>query len=275
MLYRIPKLVCTGILFVVAGIWIYPFILTIITSLKTEDEIIADPMALPMHASLNAYSTVWNVLNFGQLIGNSVLYAAVGSLLALVLAAFPSYAFSRFHIPAGRTLFIILLMTLMLPQQTVIIPLYNVLNQSGLLNTQQGLILVHAVYGMPFEMLLLTGFMANLPRELEGSARVDGCSDLGVLRHIILPLSVPAMVVGFTLNFIAIWKEFIFALTFLNTQSVLPITTGILRLTVSQYFTSFSLPAAAVILAQLPIVVLYIFAYRWITQGLYAGAVKN
>ncbi len=269
------KIILTVVTLLATVVWIYPFIMTVITSFKTEDEILGNPFALPQHLSFDAYTKVWSVLNFGQLMSNSILYASLGSLLALILAAFPSYTFSRFHVLGGRTIFILLLTTLMLPQQTTLIPLYNVLNQIGLLNTRIGLIIVHAVYGMPFEMLLLTGFMANMPQELEAAARVDGCSDFGVLRHIILPLSLPAMAVGFTLNFIAIWKEFIFALTFLSSQADFPITTGILRLTVSQYFTSFSLPAAAVIIAQLPIVALYIIAYRWITRGLFVGAVKG
>lgn len=258
-----------------AVVWIYPFFLTVITSLKTNDDVLNNPFALPQHLTLDAYSTVWSVLSFGQLLRNSVTYAVLGSFFALVLATFPSYAFSRYRIPGGKVLFTILLTTLMLPQQTVLIPLYSELNRMGLLNTQIGLILVHTVYGIPFVMLLLTGFMVSIPRELEAAARVDGCTDVGVLRYLIVPLSLPAMAVAFTLQFIGIWKEFIFALSFLNTDSLLPITTGILKFTVSQYFTTFTLPAAAVVLSLLPILALFVFARRWIMQGIFVGAVKG
>ena len=274
-LQRLTKIILTALLLGLAVIWIYPFILTVFTSLKTPDDVLNDPFNFPPHLTLDAYSTVWNELNFGQLLKNSLLYGILGSLFALAFAAFPSYAFSRFHIVGGRTLFTILLTTLMLPQQTVIIPLYTELDHLSLLNTQPGLIIVHTVYGIPFTMLLLTGFMANLPRELESAARVDGCGDVGVLCRIMLPLSVPAMAVAFTLNFIGIWKEFIFALSFLNSDSLLPITTGILKFTVSQYFSTFNLPAAAVIASLLPILVLFVFAHRWIMQGIYVGAIKG
>jgi raffinose/stachyose/melibiose transport system permease protein len=274
-LQRLMKIALTVLVLGLAAIWIYPFILTVFTSLKTPDDVLNDPFNFPPHRTRDAYSTVWTELNFGQLLKNSLLYAILGSLFALAFAAFPSYAFSRFRILGGRTLFTILLTTLMLPQQTVIIPLYTELDHFRLLNTQAGLILIHTVYGIPFTMLLLTGFMANMPRELESAARVDGCGDVGVLLRVMLPLSVPALAVALTLNFIGIWKEFIFALSFLNSDSVLPITTGILKFTVSQYFSTFNQPAAAVIASLLPILVLFVFAHRWIMQGIYVGAVKG
>ncbi len=82
------------------------------------------------------------------------------------------------------------------------------------------------------------------------------------------------MAVGFLLNFVGIWKEFIFAITFLNSETIYPLTTGILKFTNSQYFTSFTLPAAAVVISQLPLVALFLFTHRWLTRGIYAGAIK-
>jgi len=272
---RVAKVLLTMLVLGFAVIWIYPFILTVFTSLKTADDVLNDPFNFPPTISFDAFGVVWNELNFGQLLKNSLIYGAFGSFFAITLSTFPSYAFSRFHITGGRVLFTMLLTTLMLPQQTVIIPLYTELDHLGLLNTQIGLIIVHTVYGIPFSMLLLTGFMTNLPVELESAARVDGCGDMAVLFRIILPLSLPAMAVAFTLNFIAIWKEFIFALSFLNSDSVLPITTGILKFTVSQYFSTFNQPAAAVVASLLPILVLFVVAHRWIMQGIYVGAVKG
>ena len=134
--------------------------------------------------------------------------------------------------------------------------------------------LIHAAWGMPLQMLLLTGFLTNQPRELEDSARIDGATDRQILRYIVLPLARPAMAVGFLLNFVGIWKEFIFAITFLNSEALYPITTGILKFSTSQFFTSFTLPAAAVVISQLPLVLLFLLTYRWLTTGIYAGAVK-
>jgi raffinose/stachyose/melibiose transport system permease protein len=268
------KLLCTALLALVAAVFIYPVFLNVVTSFKSEDAVIANPLSLPTDPSLDAYVTVWRLLGLDSLMLNSLLYSAAGTGFALVLAIFPAYAFSRFRFPGRRTTFILLLTTLMLPQQAVVIPLYRLLTEMQLLNTRPGLIIVHAGYGMAYELLLIAGYMASLPKELEEAARVEGCSDWGVLRHVVLPLSVPAMVVAFLLNFIGIWKEFLFALTFVSSQSAFPMTVGVLKLTVQQYFTEFPLPAAAVVLAQLPMLLVFLVAHRWLTQGIYTGAVK-
>lgn len=270
----VTKLVVTGLLLVFAAAFAYPAFLTVITSIKSQEEVITSPLGLPGDVTFAAYSTTWNVLGFGGLLVNSLVYAGLGAGIGLLISIYPAYAFSRFRFIGSRTIFILLLTTLMLPQQTALIPLYDALTRLGLLNTRIGLVAIHAAWGMPLQLLLLTGFLANQPRELEEAARVDGARDIQLLRHVVLPLALPAMAVGFVLNFIGIWKEFIFALTFLNSEAVYPLTTGILKFTISQYFTSFTLPAAAVVISQLPLIVLFLFAHRWLARGIYAGAVK-
>ena len=259
----------------VAFVFSYPFILTLFTSVKPETEIIDNPFALPSSISLDAYRTAWDVLNFGTLLENSLLYAGVGALIATLLAIVPAYAFSRLHLIGRRTIFMLLLTTLMLPQQTVLIPLYGLLNDTSTLNTRAGLIAIHAAFGFPLQLLILAGFLSSMPRDIEDAAHIDGCGDVSMLRHVVIPLSLPAMAVGFLLNFVGIWKEFIFALTFLSAEKVLPITTGLLKFTNAQYFTSFALPAAAVVLAQIPMLIVFLAANRWMTQGIYAGSVKG
>jgi raffinose/stachyose/melibiose transport system permease protein len=276
VLRRVPpaKLLVTALLLALAALFAYPAFLTVITSLKSQDDVITSPIGLPHHVTFSAYTETWNVLGFGGLLLNSLFYAGVGAGLGLLISIYPAYAFSRFRFLGSRTIFILLLTTLMLPQQTALLPLYDALTRLGLLNTRLGLVIIHAAWGMPLQLLLLTGFLANQPRELEEAARVDGARDVQLLRFVVLPLALPAMAVGFVLNFVGIWKEFIFAITFLNSDSLYPLTTGILKFTNSQYFTSFTLPAAAVVISQLPLIVLFLFAHRWLTRGIYAGAVK-
>ena len=258
----------------VAVLFFYPVFLAISTSMKSQDEIIESPLGLPQTISFDAYRDAWTSVGFGALLGNSALYALAGSAIGLVLAILPAFAITRLRIFGARTLFIVLLTTLMLPPQTVIIPLYDLLADLHLLNTKLGLVVVHGIYSMSFEMLFLAGFMASLPRELEEAARSEGCGDGRLLRYIVVPLCAPAMAVAFTLNFVLIWKDLIFALTFVSAESDQPVTTGLIKFTTAQYFTEFSLPAAAVVMSQLPIVVVFLVAYRWIRQGLYVGAVK-
>jgi raffinose/stachyose/melibiose transport system permease protein len=199
----------------------------------------------------------------------------MGTLLAILLAMVPAFALSRFQVKARIFIFILLLTPIMLPQQTVIIPLFNLLRSVGLVDSRLGLILIHAAFGMPLELLILTGFISNIPRELEYAARMDGCTDAAVFRYIVLPLSMPAIAVGFVLNVIDIWKEYFFAVIFLSTEKLMPVTLGIIRVTNDRYVRMINLPAAAVIIAQLPIIVLFILAYRRTTQGIYMGSVKS
>ena len=256
-------------------IWLYPLFLTLNTSLKTEIEILQSPLAFPKRPSLDAFFKTWELLGFGSLLKNSIIIASGSVLIGMVLSSIPAYAFSRYPIPGGDVIFILLLTGMMLPQQTVIIPLHDILRRLGLLDNLFGLMIVHAAYGMPFNMLVMRGFMANIPKELESAARVDGCSDFGVYRHIILPLTIPAFAVAGTLNFINIWNEFFFAIILLNSQSNFPVTVGMITIQQSRYFSAWNTPAAALIMAQLPTILLYLLAHRYITQGILAGAVKG
>ena len=270
------KVILTFAMLLLAIIWMYPFIMSILTSLKTDTEIMLNgPLTLPEEPTLTAYLKVWDILDFKTLLLNSMILSAGGAALAVIISLPPAYALSRFNIPGREIIFIILLTGMMVPQQTVIIPLWEILNRLDLLDTKGGLILVHGVYGLPFVLLILRGFIVGIPVELEDAARADGCSDFGIFRYIIVPLTMPAIAVAFTLNFINIWKEFFFALVLLYNKSNFPVTVGLLQIKGNQYFSTWNLPAAGTIIAQIPILILYILAYRWITKGIYAGAVKG
>ena len=225
--------------------------------------------------AFDAYRKVWAGLDFPTLLGNSVLYSATGAALAVLLALVPAYGLSRFEIPGKKIIFGILLMGLMLPQQTVLIPLYTTLRTLHLLDTKIGLIIVHGVYGMPMQILALRGFMTSIPKEIDKAAFIEGASDFQVFWKIILPLSIPGILVSYTLNFIAIWKEFVFSLVFLNNESNFPVTVGMLKLNSDRYMSAFNLPSAGLVISQLPIILLFLILYRKFAGGKLAGAVKG
>ena len=155
-----------------AAIFVYPVFLTVTTSLRSQDAVLNAPLALPSAITFAAYVTSWNVLAFGRLLVNSLIYASCGAGLALLLAIYPAFAFSRFRFLGARTIFILLLTTQMLPQEAALIPLYDTLTRVGLLNTRLGLILIHAAWGMPLQMLLLVGFFDE-PTAGAGRCRPD------------------------------------------------------------------------------------------------------
>jgi ABC-type glycerol-3-phosphate transport system permease component len=260
---------------VILLIWLYPVFLALMTSLKPDSEVVRDPLALPKEPTLNAYKSILEYLDFGRMLGNSVFISVLGSALAVILAMPPAYALSRFKIPGGDFIFILLLTGLMIPQQSVIIPLYEELRAFKLHDSLWGLAIIHGVYGIPYIMLLLRGYMVSIPKELEMAARVDGCSDWGVFRRIIIPLCLPGVAVAWTLNVISVWNELFFALILLSSTSKFPVSVGYTLFTRGRYFNSWNMPQAATMLGQLPIVLLYILAYRYIKQGIYSGAVKG
>jgi len=272
---RLDKLIYTTLLALLLVVWMYPVALVILTSVKTQRDFVSGPFSLPKVVSFAAYVRAWNDLNIGRELVNTFIYSTFGAILATILAVIPAFALGRFKITGGHFVFILLLTGIMLPQQTVVIPLNDILRKTHLIDSMIGLIIVHGVYGMPSQLLILRGFVENIPKELESAARVDGASDLGVFLHVILPLLTPALAVCFTLNFMGIWKEFFFALVFLSNDALFPITMAGLKVTNNEYFTSWNLPAATFVFAQIPMVILYILAYRWITKGIFAGAIKG
>jgi raffinose/stachyose/melibiose transport system permease protein len=270
-----PKLVATLLALALAAVFLGPMYLVVITSIKSNKDFLAGPFALPSGVTFESYRQVWQELHFGELMSNSLLYASTGAALAVLLALVPAFGLSRFDLPGKTVLFGMFLTGLMLPQQTVLIPLYAALRTLHLLDSKIGLIIVHGIYGMPAQILILRGFMTAIPSEIEKAARIEGATDFQVFWKVILPLSVPGIIVGYSLNFIAIWKEFVFGLVFLNHEANYPVTVGMLKLNSDRYMSVFNLPAAGLVISQIPIVILFILCYRKLTSGNFVGAVKG
>jgi raffinose/stachyose/melibiose transport system permease protein len=272
--YKLDKILFTLIAIVLIGIWSYPVLLTIMNSLKTNASVMLGPLSLPIPPTLRAYIDAWSVMDFPLLMKNTAFLAIVGTGLAIVLSATPAYLLSRYHLPGGELFFVILLTGMVLPQQAVIVPLYDIMTRLGLLDSLWGLVIVHGIYGMSFTLLFLRGFMASIPVDLEDAARVDGANDFQVLTKVIVPLTTPGIAIAASLNIISIWNELFFALIFLSSPDKYPVTMGLQLMTTSRYFLSWNLPAAAVIIAQIPTIILYSLAYRFIQRGLTAGSIK-
>jgi raffinose/stachyose/melibiose transport system permease protein len=272
---KISSVMVTLMLLLFLLIGSYPVILSVITSLKTDTEVIMDPTGMPSSFQLKAFVRAWNIIGFSSLLKNSIYYSVFGTFLAVVFSIFPAYALGRFKFPYSNLVFLIILTGMMIPQQSVVIPLYEVLRRLKLLNKPIGLIVVHGVYGIPFIILVLRGFIVNIPKELEDAARVDGYGDTGILLKIMIPLLVPSIAVASVLNIINIWKELFFSLIFLKDDVFYPLTVGLLKVTQGQFFNSWNLPAAAVLMAMLPTLVIYVFGYQLIQKGTVSGAVKG
>jgi multiple sugar transport system permease protein len=216
---------------------------------------------------------------------NSLIVASSVAVISLFFGILAAYAFARLDFPLRRTGLVGYMSLRMLPGVSVIIPLYVllrdghsvfnlVLGQSNLLNTQKGLILVYLSFTLPFVIYVMSSFFQSLPTELEDAARVDGCTRLGALWRIILPVARPGLVATGVFAFLLAWDEFFFALLLTSTPAAKTIPVVITEFT-GRHSTDFSAQAAGGILAAAPPVLLALIFQRYIVRGLTAGAVKG
>lgn len=263
---------------IIVGILNLPLINTLLTSLKTDATIhMSPPPVLPAPLTLEQYAKVLMPseavrMRFPQYLLNSIIIATGASLLTILTCLPAAYAFGRFGV--GRRSFFPALVNLRaIPLVVFAIPIYILYQRIGLLDTLSGLVLLNTVVNIPLAILIFTGFLQGVPREMEDAARVDGASTLGVLRYVILPLMGPAVATVGILSFIQSWNEFLFGMI-LSVERSLPVTVGT-TLFVGAWVVEWGAIAAAVMIGTLPSILFILFARRYIVAGMTAGAVKG
>lgn len=229
---------------------------------------------LPTQPTLQNYIDLLNNTPFLQFFRNSVIIATGNMLLTLVVASLGAYGFARFHFAGRGPLLVGMLIAYTIPSVVLLVPLLVIFRSYGLVNTHLGMILAEATHSAPFVLLLMINYFSTLPRELDEAAQVDGCSRLGTLWRIIIPLSVPGLVAGGLLAFIMTWNNFLFAFLFTTTNAVktLPV---MMRLFAMGEPAVWSISAAGAVLTTLPVALIFLLFQRMLMSGLAAGAVKG
>jgi multiple sugar transport system permease protein len=228
----------------------------------------------PAAPTLRNYVDLFRDVPFALYFRNSTIVATGTMLLGLVLASLGAYGFVRFRFTGRASLLTAMLLTYMIPSVVLLVPLLVIFRRLGLINTFPGLILAESTNTAPFVLLLMINYFSTLPRELEEAAQVDGCTRLGTLVRIVIPLAAPGLVAGGLLAFIMTWNNFVFAYLFTTTDNVktLPV---ILRLFVLGEPAVWGVSAAGAILTTLPVALLFLLFQRMLIGGLSAGAVKG
>jgi len=211
---------------------------------------------------------------FGRQLVNSLVVAGATTVVGVAFATSAAYAFSRFEFPGRRMGQSALLVTQMFPGVVMAIPLYVLLDATGLVGSLTGLVLVYATTSVPFSVFMLKGYFDTLPRELEEAALVDGASRLTIFLRIILPLSRPALAVTALFSFMTAWNEFILASTFLSDERsfTLPI---VLQRYVGEFSAEWGRFAAGAIVVSAPVMALFFYLQKHLVGGLTAGGVKG
>lgn len=253
------------------------FLWTISLSLKSNQEFFAtSPWSLPQHPSFDNYRQAWATAHIGDFFLNSAIVTAGSVSVSLTLSAMAAYALGRIRFRGNALVSMVFLSGLMIPGFLVIVPLYFLLHDLHLLGSLVGLGVVYVVTQIPFSVYVLTGFFRTLPHELEEAAYVDGASPLRTFVRVMLPLAGPGLASVALLNALTIWNEFFFALVFLSDESKFTLPLGLYRLSVNADYSAQWPPMfAGLVIAMVPVLILFGVAQERITRGMTLGAVKG
>lgn len=269
----IVKWLVTFALVVVAVVALYPLIFTIINSLKTRTGYAQNPLGLPLDITFENYLDTFVRMDVFRLLFNSIITTGGGLLISTVAALFIAYAVTKLRIKGGNLIFLFIIAMLVIPSQVVIYPLYETILDLGLGGTYQGLIFSYAAFGLPISTYMLAAFFRAIPDELIEAARIDGAGELRILFQLMLPISTPAIAALSILNFVWMWNDLLLPLVIMGGSDKTTLMVGVALLS-GQYDVSIPLISAGLIIALLPVMIVYFLFQRRILSGALAGAVK-
>ncbi len=256
-----------------AFIMLYPLVVMVISSFKTNAEIFTSPFALPRSFSLVNADKILAETNFVRYLANSIGVTSASIVLILIFSTMAAYAIARYEFRFNSLVLMFFLSGMTVPLKLAIIPLFIQLDTLHLIDTYAGLVLVYVAMGIPSAIFIMTGFIRSLPRELEESARIDGASELKVMTAIMLPLARPALVIVAIQNAVPIWNDFFFPLILINSDDHKTLPQG-LTVFMGEFTTNWGVLFTGLSLAALPITLLYLVLSRQFIAGITQGAVK-
>ena len=257
-------------------VWtLVPFYWMVATSLKKDREIYGfEATLVPRQPTLDAYRKLFQQTPFVKYVRNSTIIAVSTTVASLAFGCLGAYALARLRFRGRRVIARGLVFTYLVPPSLLFIPLFAVMATFQLTDTHEGLILAYLGFTVPFCNWLLMGYFRSVPLELEEAALVDGCSRMGTLVRIILPMSLPALAVVAFFSFTQAWNEFLYANVFVNSVDVRTVTTGLTLFIVEDVFFWGPMMGAA-FLSTIPPVLIYLVFQRWVVKGLTLGGVKG
>ena len=249
--------------------WMFTF------SLKNNDEIYGSNVAgLPQHWLWSNYAKALKIGSIGRYFLNSTIVAVITILITLAVALMATFALTRMIWKQRKTLNKFFMLGLTIPIHVSIVPIYVVLSRLGLRNTYLALIIPYSAFSLAMAILVCTGFMNEIPRELDESACIDGCSVWGIFFKIIVPLMKPAVATVGIYTFLQCWNELMFANVFVDSGKYRTLPVGIQQL-FGQYTTDWGPIGAALVMASFPTLIIYVFLSKKIQESFIAGAIKG
>ena len=263
-----------AILFLVAGLVLVPLLATVLGGFKSLGELRVNPFGLPAEWEWDNYWSILSGPRYWQLLLNSLVISVLTVVLTLATASMAAFVFAHVRFFGSRFLLQYLLLGLMFPAATAILPLFIKIRDLGLLDTYWGVVLPQVAFGLGMSVLLFRNFFRQLPAELFDAAQVDGCGYIRFFRYVTLPMSRPILAVVGVIVFVHSWNSYLLPLVVLNRDSIYPWPLGMMAYQ-GEYSTDWQLVLAFVTLTILPALVMFIAAQKYLVAGLTAGAVKG
>jgi ABC-type glycerol-3-phosphate transport system permease component len=271
---RALKLTAVWVIFTgIALSTIYPLFFLTATALRPASDYVQDPAGVPGTFTLDNITDAFKTAHIGEYAINSLVVVVPAVALLALLSTLTAYAFVHFEFPLRKTALVVVVAMMALPPTVLLIPIFKVILDAGLLNQPLGLILVYTALNLPFSIYLLASFMRGIPRELLLAAQIDGAGPLRTLWSVVIPLVRPALLTLVTLNFLFLWNELLFSLVLLQTEEHRTIMVGIAQAQ-GQFTKNLGVVCAGLLLSMIPPLLIFTFFQRSLTRGLTAGAVK-
>jgi ABC-type glycerol-3-phosphate transport system permease component len=252
---------------------LYPLVFLAATSFRTDADYVRNPIGVPSSWTLDNVTAAIDEANMARFALNSFIVVVAAVILLMIISCLAAYALTHFDFPLRRSSLVIVVAMMALPPSVLMIPIFRVMLDLGMLNTRHGLVLVYTSLNLPFSIYLLASYMRSIPRELLNAAQIDGAGPLRMLWSVVLPLVRPGLLTLATLNFLTLWNELLFSLLILQDESARTIMVGIAQ-TQSEYETGIGVLSAALLLSMVPPLLIFALFQRDLARGLTAGAVK-
>ncbi|MCR8645125.1 carbohydrate ABC transporter permease [Paenibacillus sp. N1-5-1-14] len=260
---------------VLALLFLVPFYFVLVNSVKTFADILLNSAALPTKLEWGNYSKVWTITNFPRALLNSFLITAVSNIGIVLISTMAAYRMQRFPSRFNAIFFMLLVAAMVIPFQSVMIPLIKVMSTLSLSNSILGIVICYFGFGLSMSLFLFHGFVKGIPREIEESAVVDGCGPFAVFFKIIMPLLRPIIVTVVLLNSLWIWNDFLLPLLVLGQKPEVRTIPLSIYSFFGQYTKQWDLALAALVMSVMPIVVFFMVLQKHIVEGITAGSIKG
>lgn len=253
---------------------IFPLYFMTINSFKTHEEYVNNMIGIPRTVTVQNYVEAFQGKPFGQWFMNSLILTAAATLITGIIALLAGYAFAKMRFRGRELLFGMIVPLMSVPPVAMIIPQFRIIKIMGLVNTRASVILIYVGIMLPMTVYLMRNFMKTVPDSLLDAAKIDGCNSRKALLFVMVPLSVPALITSSLVNIVWVWNELLISLVFLQKENLRTLMVGI-TLFKGRFTLNIPVIMAGLVIATVPIVIIYIFAQKYLVEGMLAGSVKE